>query len=93
VRRLAIKCLEAGAPWVAVGAGGPEPVVVAGRAKALDLDLKAMVPALLERTGGRGGGSPDLVQSAARDAAAAESAWRWIAGELAARTGRAPRDP
>ena len=91
VRRLAIKCLEAGAPWVVAGAGAPEAVVVGGRAKALDLDLRALVPGLLERAGGRGGGSPDLVQAAARDATAAESAMSWLAGELAARTGRGPR--
>jgi len=93
VRRLAIKCLEAGAPWVVVAAGAPEAVVVAGRAKSLDLDLRTLVPGLLERAGGRGGGSPDLIQASARDAAAADVARTWIAGELASRTGRAPRDP
>mgnify|MGYP003693833631 CR=1 FL=1 len=34
-RRFAIKCLEVGAPWVSIGAAGPEPVVVVGRAKSL----------------------------------------------------------
>lgn len=90
VRRFAIKCLEAGAPWVAVAAGGPEPVVVLGRAKTASLDLKALVPGLLERTRGRGGGSPDLVQASAADAASAEAAWRWAAGEVEARAAAAP---
>jgi len=77
VRRFAIKCLEAGAPWVAIGAASPDPVVVLGRAKTLTLDLKALVPELLEEAGGKGGGSPDLVQASAVDAARAEAAWRW----------------
>lgn len=85
VRRLAIKCLEAGAPWVAIGAGSPEPVVVLGRAKALTLDLKSLVPELLERTGGRGGGSPELVQASATDASSAEAAWRWSVEQIPGR--------
>jgi alanyl-tRNA synthetase len=89
-RRFAIKCLEVGAPWVVVGAGAPDPVVVAGRSKGLELDLKALVPELLERARGRGGGSPDLVQAAAADAAAAEDAWRWLAEELGTRSGQRP---
>jgi len=87
VRRLALKCLEAGAPWVVVGAAAPEPVVIAGRAKTLGADLKALLPGLLERARGKGGGSPDLVQVAAADAAAAEGAWRWAAEEVPARCG------
>ncbi len=86
-RRFAIKCLEAGAPWVAVASGAPDPTVVLGRAKALAYDLKPMAPVLLERARGKGGGSPDLLQVAAADAKAAEDAWRWGAGELTARLG------
>ncbi|MGH7732057.1 MAG: alanyl-tRNA editing protein, partial [Candidatus Eiseniibacteriota bacterium] len=59
VRRFALKCLEAGAPWVVAGAASPDPVVVIGRTKALAADLRALLPALLERARGRGGGSPD----------------------------------
>jgi alanyl-tRNA synthetase len=87
VRRFALKCLEAGAPWVVAGAAAPDPVVVVGRAKALPGDLKAMLPSLLERARGKGGGSPDLVQVAAADATAAEEAWRWAGTEVAARFG------
>ncbi len=87
VRRFALKCLEAGAPWVVAGAAAPDPVVIAGRAKALTGDLKALLPLLLERARGKGGGSPDLVQVAAADAAAAEEAWRWAKDEVAARFG------
>jgi alanyl-tRNA synthetase len=82
VRRFALKCLEAGAPWVVAGAAAPDPVLVVGRAKPLAGDLKALVPALLERARGKGGGSPDLVQVAAADAAAAEEAFRWAAAEV-----------
>jgi len=84
-RRFAILCLAAGAPWVVSGATAPDPVVVVGRAKALAIDLKAIVPALLERARGKGGGSPDLVQASAADADAAEAAFRWAAEELPGR--------
>ena len=77
VRLLALKALEAGAPWVVVGAAAPEPTVLAGRAKRLAADLRALVPGLLERAQGRGGGSPELVQVAAADGPRAEEAWRW----------------
>lgn len=77
LRQLALKSLEAGAPWVVLGAAAPEPVVLAGRAKALAADLRTLVPGLLERSRGRGGGSPELVQAAAADGASAEAAWRW----------------
>jgi alanyl-tRNA synthetase len=87
VRRFALKCLEAGAPWVVAGAAGPEPVVIAGRAKALTADLKSLLAGLLERARGKGGGSPDLVQVAAADAAAAEDTWRWARDEVSARCG------
>ena len=40
-------------------------------------DLRTLVPGLLERSRGRGGGSPELVQAAAADGASAEAAWRW----------------
>jgi alanyl-tRNA synthetase len=89
-RRFAIKCLEVGAPWVSIGAAGPEPVVVLGRAKSLPIDLKTLVPGLLERSRGRGGGSPDLVQSAAADADAARAAWTWGTAQLEALTGAKP---
>ena len=82
VRRFALKCREAGAPWVVTGASSPDPVVVVGRAKALSADLKALLPGLLQRSGGKGGGSPDLVQVAAADASAAEAAWRWVSEEV-----------
>jgi alanyl-tRNA synthetase len=90
VRRFAILCLAAGAPWVVSAASAPEPVVIVGRAKALALDLKTIVPALLERARGKGGGSPDLVQASAADAAAAETAFRWAAGEIPGRVAVAP---
>jgi alanyl-tRNA synthetase len=82
LRRFALKCLEAGAPWVAVGAASPDPAIVVGRSKSASRDLRTLVPGLLERARGKGGGSADLVQAAADDAAAAETAWRWVADEL-----------
>jgi alanyl-tRNA synthetase len=87
VRRFALKCLEAGAPWVVVGAAAPEPVVIAGRARSLSGDLKTLLPGLIERARGKGGGSPDLIQVAAADAASAQQAWSWMKDEVAARFG------
>jgi len=77
VRLLALKSLEAGAPWVALGAAEPAPCVIVGRAKGLAADLKALLPGLLERAQGKGGGSPDFVQVAALDGGTAREAWRW----------------
>jgi alanyl-tRNA synthetase len=82
LRRFVIKCLEVGAPWVAAGTASPEPAVVVGRAISGTRDLRTLVPGLLERARGKGGGSADLVQASAADAATAESAWRWAADEL-----------
>jgi alanyl-tRNA synthetase len=79
VRRLALKCLEAGAPWVAVGAAAPDPTIAIGRAKSGAGDLRGLLPELLERSQGKGGGAPDFIQIAATNAEAAESAWRWVA--------------
>lgn len=77
MRQLAFKLIEAGAPWVVLGTAAPEPAVLAGRAKGLAVDLRTLVPGLLERAQGRGGGSPELVQAAAADGARANEAWRW----------------
>lgn len=77
VRAFALQCLEAGAPWVVAAARGPEPVLVLGRSKSLGGDLRSLVPALLERTRGKGGGSPDLVQAAAADGEALAAAHAW----------------
>ena len=71
-----------GAPWAAAVATAPEPVVVIGRAKSGTVDLRQMVPGLLERAGGMGGGSPDLIQASAADASHAEVAWRWAVEEM-----------
>jgi len=84
LRTFAIKCLEAGAPWVAAATAGPEPALVVGRAKRLAGDLRTLLPGLLERARGKGGGSADLLQVAAADAAAAEVAWSWARAEVAA---------
>jgi alanyl-tRNA synthetase len=77
LRTLVLKCLEAGAPWVAAGAGAPEPAVLVARQKGAGVDLKALLPELLARAEGKGGGAPDFLQIAAADARRAEEAWRW----------------
>ena len=87
LRTFALKCLEAGAPWVAAGAGSPEPVLIVARAKGGSADLKPLLPELLARAQGKGGGSPDFLQIAAADAAKAEEAWRWAEPRVAAGAG------
>jgi alanyl-tRNA synthetase len=87
LRRFAIECLAAGAPWVVAGAGGAEPALVIARAKSGSGDLRTLLPELLARARGKGGGSADFLQVAPADAAAAESAWGWareFAGALVA---------
>lgn len=81
LRTFAIKCLEAGAPWVIAAAAGPDPALVLGRAKGPGADLRALLPGLLERSGGKGGGSPDLVQVTAAGAGHVQAAFDWARGE------------
>jgi alanyl-tRNA synthetase len=90
LRLFAIKCLEAGAPWVVAGAASPDPCIVVGRARGLPGDLRTLLPGLLERTRGKGGGSPDLLQASAADAGAAEAAWNWACEAVAASAGAPP---
>lgn len=87
VRVFVLACLAAGAPWVAAGCGAPDTAVIVGRARGSGPDLREWLPGLLERAGGKGGGSPELLQVGAGNAASAESASGWISAELAARTG------
>jgi alanyl-tRNA synthetase len=87
-RTFALKCLEAGAPWVAIGAGAPEPCLIVARAKSGSGDLKALLPELLARAGGKGGGAPDFLQLSCADAAKAEAAWRWAGEAVKAAVGR-----
>ncbi len=84
VRAFVLACLSAGAPWVVSAAGAPDPVVVAARAKGAGPDLKALLPELLAAARGKGGGSPEIVQVAAADAAGAEAAFALARGRLSA---------
>ena len=86
VRTFAIQCLAAGAPWVAASAGDPEPCVIVARAKGAGVDLKSMLPELLERAGGKGGGAPDFVQVTARDGASARAAGEWMSAAITNRS-------
>ncbi|MEO5987507.1 MAG: alanyl-tRNA editing protein [Candidatus Eisenbacteria bacterium] len=82
VRTFATQCLLAGAPWVACAAASPAPALVVGRAKGSTLDLKAMLPQLLVTSGGKGGGSPDLLMLAPADAPGAQAALAWLRDRL-----------
>jgi alanyl-tRNA synthetase len=84
LRTFAIKCLEAGAPWVVAAAAAPDPALVLGRAKGSESDLRQLLPGLLERSRGKGGGSPDLIQVTADGAGPAAEAFRWAEREIRA---------
>jgi alanyl-tRNA synthetase len=75
VRAFALACLTAGAPWVVSAARGPEPALVLARAKGLPGDVRTLLPELLAAAGGKGGGSPEMVQFSAAGAAQAEAAF------------------
>ena len=75
LRLFALKCLESGAPWVVAAALAPDPALIVARAKGGRDDLKALLPALLEVSRGKGGGSPDFLQIAPADAEAARAAF------------------
>jgi alanyl-tRNA synthetase len=75
VRAFALACLTAGAPWVVSASRGPEPALVVARAKSAGGDVRSLLPALLEAAGGRGGGSPEMVQLSAAGPAEAEAAF------------------
>lgn len=81
VRAFAVQCLEAGAPWVVVAAATPAPALVVGR-KGSPVDLKALLPELLIRSSGKGGGGPDMLTIAPADAAGAEAAFAWVRDQL-----------
>jgi alanyl-tRNA synthetase len=89
VRAFALACLTAGAPWVVSGARGPEPALVVARAKSAPGDVRALLPDLLAAAGGKGGGSPEMVQVSAASAVQAEAAFALAAGRLPGLSGPA----
>jgi alanyl-tRNA synthetase len=84
VRAFALACLSAGAPWVVSGARGPEPALVLARAKSGAGDIRALLPELLAAAGGRGGGSPEMVQLGAAGAAQVAEAFALAADRVPA---------
>jgi alanyl-tRNA synthetase len=84
VRAFALACLTAGAPWVVSGARGPEPALVLARAKGAPGDVRTLLPELLATAGGRGGGSPEMVQCSAASAAQADAAFALAVARLPA---------
>lgn len=82
LRLLALKCLEGGARWVALGAGAPQPALVLARGPAVAADLRTLNAELATRSGGKGGGSPSLLTYSASDAARARAAWEWASARV-----------
>lgn len=91
LRTFAIQCLEAGAPWVVAGAGGPEPALLVARTPSAGFDLKALLPGLLERSGGKGGGNPAQIQVTAAGPDEATAAFRWVVARVQEGMGGGPR--
>jgi alanyl-tRNA synthetase len=87
-RAFTFQCIERGAAWVAAAAGGPEGFIILARPKAGAGDLKSLLPGLLERGRGKGGGTQDAVNVNAVDADSARAALDWAAGELPGLVGR-----
>ncbi len=81
-RAFAFRCVELGAPWVAVAAGTPEAFVMLARPKPGAGDLRTLLPGLTERSRGKGGGSPDAITVTASDGGMARAALEWAASEL-----------
>jgi alanyl-tRNA synthetase len=75
LRAFVNQCLEHGAPWVVAASLAPEPALVLSRPKSAQGDLRTLLPALLECSRGKGGGSPDTLQIAPADAATARAAF------------------
>ncbi len=88
LRTLTLECVGLGAPWAAWAAAAPEPVLMIGSVRGGDRDLRRLLPDLLERARGKGGGSPDLVQVTASDAESLQAAWEWAVSAL--RSGEIP---
>ncbi|MEO5618734.1 MAG: alanyl-tRNA editing protein [Candidatus Eisenbacteria bacterium] len=84
VRRFALKCLVAGAPWAIAAATAPEPTIVVARAKGPGPDLKPLAEELRAIGGGKGGGGADYLQIAAADGPRTEAAFRRAQEFLAA---------
>ena len=76
VRRFALKCLEAGAPWAVSASTSAEPTIVVARAKGKGVDLRPLAEELKALAGGKGGGGPDYLQILAADGAHAEAAFK-----------------
>jgi alanyl-tRNA synthetase len=82
LRTLALKCVERGAPWAALGAAAPQPGLVLARTASSTADLRSLAADLAERTGGKGGGSPSLLTFTAADGPRARAAWEWACARL-----------
>jgi len=76
VRRFALKCLEAGAPWAVAASTSAEPTIVVARAKGPGVDLRPLADELKTLAGGKGGGGPDYLQILAADGPHAEAAFK-----------------
>jgi len=89
-RLAAVLAIEAGAPWAVSASAGPQPVVVVACAPTSGLDLRAMLPRLLETCDGKGGGSPTLLTVAAATGDAARAGHAHAVAWIADSGGRAP---
>jgi len=75
VRKFALKCLEAGAPWAVAASTGAEPTIVVARRKGAGVDLRPLADELRALAGGKGGGGADYLQITAADGGKAEAAF------------------
>lgn len=75
-RQAALVALEVGAPWAVAAALAPTPNLVVACSERRGLDLRLLLPQLLEAAAGKGGASPTLLTLAATDADRVRAAHR-----------------
>lgn len=76
IKMLAQKLVRCGTAVALLGCGGAQPSLVFGQAAGLNNDMGALMKETVQRLGTRGGGTCDMAQGGAPDAASAEDAVR-----------------
>jgi len=82
IRMLAQKLIRCGTAVALLGCGGQQPSLVFGQTAGLAHDMGALMKETVQRLGTRGGGTRDMAQGGAPDAASAEDAVRQAASKV-----------
>jgi alanyl-tRNA synthetase len=82
IKMLAQKLTRIDKAAVLLGCGGTQPALVFAQTTGLANDMGALMKEILQKLGTRGGGTRDMAQGGAPDAARAEEALRGAAGRI-----------